>query len=338
MGKFQLFPDQASNWAPQVDALFFYLCGVTFFFTAVIGVLVVVFAIVYRRKHEDERPAETHTSKLLEITWIVIPFFLTMVMFAWGAVIFVNYSTPPKNAMEINVIGKQWMWKVQHADSQREINELHVPIDQDVRLTMTSEDVIHDFSIPAFRVKMDVVPGRYTTEWFRPTKVGEYHLFCDQYCGTEHSRMVGKVTVMTQGDYQAWLSGQVRGLTPVAAGRELFQQYTCVKCHSQFAPTMANLYMSKVNVWQDGKLITVTADENYLRDSIVNPSHQIVEGYVGKDNMPSFSYLTVEQVDQLVAYIKSLGLNEDKEDPVRMRNNYVPKPPATPDMGGLLTK
>jgi cytochrome c oxidase subunit 2 len=339
MGKFQLFPDQASTMAPQVDMLFFYLCLVTFCFTALIGILVVIFAVVFRRKHEDERPAETQTHKFLEITWIVIPFILVMVMFAWGAVIFVNYSTPPKNAMEINVIGKQWMWKVQHPDSQREINELHVPIGKPVRLIMTSEDVIHDFSIPAFRVKMDVVPGRYTTEWFEATKVGEYHIFCDQYCGTEHSRMVGKVTVMTQGDYQAWLAGQIPGVTPTVAGRELFQEYSCVKCHSQWAPTMANLYGSKVKVWENGKLIEVTADEDYIRDSIVNPAHQIVDGYVGKANMPGFKdQLSVEQIDQLVAYIKSLGLQDGKEDSMRMRNSYVPASPATPDMGGQLTK
>jgi cytochrome c oxidase subunit 2 len=339
MGKFQLFPDQASTLAPQVDALFFYLCGVTFFFTVLIAFFVVYFAVKYRRKHEDERPADVHPSKLLEVAWIVIPFILVMVMFAWGAVIFVSYSRPPAESMEINVIGKQWMWKVQHPDSQREINELHVPIGQPVRLVMTSEDVIHDFSIPAFRVKMDVVPGRYTTEWFQATKVGEYHLFCDQYCGTEHSRMVGKVTVMTQGDYQAWLSGQVPGVTPVVAGRELFQQYSCVKCHSQWAPTMANLYGSKVKVWQDGKLIEVTADDAYIRDSIVNPAHQIVDGYGDKANMPSFKdQLSEEQIMQLVAYIKSLGLKQGTEDSMRMRNSYVPPAPATPDMNGLLTK
>jgi cytochrome c oxidase subunit 2 len=342
MDKFQLFPDQASTLAPQVDYLYFYLCGVTVFFTALIAILVIVFAVKYRRKSEADRPEEVHPSKILEIVWIVIPFILVMVMFAWGAVIFVNYSTPPANCMEINVIGKQWMWKVQHPDSQREINELHVPLGQPVKLIMTSEDVIHDFSIPAFRVKMDVVPGRYTTEWFQATKVGEYHLFCDQYCGTEHSRMVGKVTVMEPGDYQAWLAGQVRGLTPVDAGRELFQQYACVKCHSQWAPTMANLYGSKLKVWQDGQLKEITADEDYLRDSIINPAHQIVDGYgegSGKANMPSFKdQLSEEQILQLVAYIKSLGEHEGKEDSMRMRNSYVPPVPAAPDMNGLLTK
>ena len=340
MDKFQLFPDQASTIAPQVDMLFFYLCAVTVFFTALIAILVVVFAIKYRRRSDDERPAEIHPSKILEIVWIVIPFILVMVMFGWGAVIFVNYSRAPANSMEINIVGKQWMWKIQHPESQREINELHVPIGQPVKLIMTSEDVIHDFAIPAFRVRADVVPGRYTTEWFQATKLGEYHVFCDQYCGTEHSRMVGKVVVMEKADYQAWLSGQVRGLDPVESGRVLFQQYGCVKCHSQYAPTMANLFGSTVNVWQDGKLIKdLPVDENYIRDSIVNPAHQIVDGYGDKANMPSFKdVLSEEQILQLVAYIKSIGLHEGRLDQMKMRNSYNPPTPATPDMDGLLTK
>jgi cytochrome c oxidase subunit 2 len=334
MGKFQLFPDQASTLAPQVDRLFFFLCLVTVFFSVLIGGLVILFSVQFRRKHEDERPAETKTHKVLEIAWIGIPFVLVMVMFAWGAVIFVNYSRPPANAMEIDVVGKQWMWKVEHPDGQREINELHVPIGQPVKLIMTSQDVIHDFAIPAFRVKMDVVPNRYSTEWFQATKVGTYWLFCDQYCGTAHSRMVGKVEVMEQGDYQAWLAGEVRGTTQVKAGYELFQQYSCVKCHSQEAPTMANLYGSKVKVWEAGKLIEVTADEDYIRDSIVYPNHQIVEGY--QPLMPSFKdQLSDEQIMQLVAYIKSLGQQGGRADELKMRNNYVPAEPATPDAGGL---
>jgi cytochrome c oxidase subunit 2 len=339
MGKFQLFPDSASTIAPQVDALFFYILAVTVVFSALIAALVIGFAIQYRRRSEDDRPAEVHPSKLLEVTWIVIPFVLVMVMFFWGALVFVKYSRIPANAMEINVVGKQWMWKVQHEDGQREINELHVPTGQPVKLMMTSQDVIHDFAIPAMRVRMDVMPGRYTTEWFQATREGEYHLFCDQYCGTQHSRMVGRVVVMSPENYQAWLSGQIKGLSTVAAGAELFQQYTCVKCHSQYAPTMANLYGSKVKVWQDGKLIEVTADEDYIRDSIINPSHQIVDGYGDKLNMPSFKdQLSEEQIEQLVSYIKSVGNRDGKLDPLRMRNNYVPQEPAAPDLEGTNTK
>ena len=336
IGKFELFPEQASTMAPKVDALYFYLVGVTVFFSAVIGFLVIFFCVKYQRQSEDERPAEIHPSKLLEASWIIIPFILTMVMFAWGAVIFVNNSRPPANAMEINVIGKQWMWKVQHPDGQREINSLTVPVGQPVRLTMTSQDVIHDFGIPAFRLKQDVLPGRYTSEWFEATKPGVYHLFCDQYCGTEHSRMVGLVHVLTAEDYQAWLSGARKDETPSMAGMDLFKEYSCVNCHSQEAPTMANLYGSKVVVWENGAKRTVLADESYIRDSIVNPNHQIVEGY--QPLMPSYKgRLSEEQILQLVAYIKTLGVGQQggRVDPLKMIDAYVPPPAATPHPNDL---
>jgi cytochrome c oxidase subunit 2 len=335
MGKFQLYPDAASTIAPHWDALNLYLCLVTLAFTTLIAVLVVVFSIVFRRRSEDERPAETKTNAALEIAWIAIPFVLVMVMFAWGAVVYVEYDRVPANAMEINVVGKQWMWKIEHADGQREINELHVPIGQPVKLVMTSQDVIHDFAIPIFRIKKDVLPGRYTTEWFEATKAGTGWIFCDQYCGTQHSRMVGKVTVMEPADYQAWLSGQIRGLTPSEEGQELFKQYSCINCHSQEAPTMANLFGSKVKVWDDGKLIEITADENYITDSILEPNHQIVEGY--KPLMPSFKdRLSAEQLQELVAYIKSLGNQGGRVDEYKMNNRYVPAGPVQPaDTGGL---
>ena len=254
-----------------------------------------------------------------------------MVMFAWGAVIFVNYTRPPANAMEINVIGKQWMWKVQHPDGQREINELHVPVNQPVRLTMTSQDVIHDFGLPAFRIKMDVLPGRYTSEWFEATVPGEYHLFCDQYCGTQHSRMVGKVVVMEADKYQAWLSGARQNVTTVEAGQALFKEYSCVNCHSQEAPTMANVYGSVVKVWQDGKLIDQKADDWYIRDSIVNPNHQIVDGY--QPLMPSYKgRLSEEQILQLVAYIKTLGVGHQggRVDKLKMLEATPPPMVETP--------
>ena len=336
IGKFELFPEQASTMAPKVDALYFYLTGVTVVFSVGIAACVIAFAWIYRRQSNDERPAEIHPSKLLEASWIVIPFILVMVMFAWGAVIFVNYNRPPPSAMEINVVGKQWMWKVQHPDGQREINALHVPVNQPVRLTMTSQDVIHDFGIPAFRVKQDVLPGRYTSEWFEATKPGDYHLFCDQYCGTEHSRMVGVVTVMTAEDYQSWLSGARHDETTTAAGQDLFREYSCVNCHSQEAPTMANLYGSKVDVWESGVKKTITADDWYIRDSIVNPNHQIVDGY--QPLMPSYKgRLSEEQILQLVAYIKTLGVGKQggRVDPLKMIDAYVPPPAATPHPGDL---
>src|SRR5277367_654183 len=209
-----------------------FIIAICVFFAVAVTVAIIFFLYKFRRKAAGEIGVAIHGDMRLESAWIVVPLVLALAMFAWGAVVYVDFRRAPTDTLDIYVIGKQWMWKLQQPNGQKEINELHVPVGQNVRLIMSSEDVIHDFSIPAFRVKMDVVPGRYTTEWFVPTKVGEYHLFCDQYCGTEHSRMVGKVTVMTQADYQAWLSGQVPGVTPVVAGRELFQQYSCVKCHS----------------------------------------------------------------------------------------------------------
>lgn len=336
IGKFELFPEQASTLAPRVDGLYFYLVGVTVFFSAIIAVLVIAFAVKYRRQSDDERPADIHPSKLLEASWIIIPFILTMVMFAWGAVIFVDYNRVPANAMEIDVIGKQWMWKVQHKDGQREINELHVPVGQPVRLNMISQDVIHDFGIPAFRVKNDVLPGRFTSEWFEATKPGEYHLFCDQYCGTEHSRMVGKVVVLTPQDYQAWLSGARKDVSTTMAGQELFREYSCVNCHSQEAPTMANLYGSKVDVWQDGAKKTITADDSYIRDSIINPNHQIVDGYTPL--MPSYKgRLSEEQIMQLVAYIKTLGVGKQggQVDQLKYIDDAIASPAANPSPAGL---
>jgi cytochrome c oxidase subunit II len=332
MDKFQLFPDQASAMSPRVDTLFLYLCAITVFFTVMIFALVLIFAVKYRRRSEDERPHEIHPSKILEVVWIVIPLVLVMVMFAWGAALYVSNNRPPANAMEINVVGKQWMWKIQHPDGQREIDELHVPTGKPVRLVMTSQDVIHDFFIPAFRVKMDVVPGKYTSEWFEATKKGEYHIFCSQYCGTLHAQMIGKVVVMDPADYQAWLAGSINGDTPAMAGQKLFQQYSCVNCHSQQAPTMANLYGSDVKVYEDGVLKTVKADEDYLRESILQPNKKIVQGY--QPLMPNFEgTLTEEQIFDLIAYIKTLGHQGGAVDTLKMNNRIVPMSPATPDLG-----
>ena len=179
---FKLWPDQASTFAPKVDALYIFLLLVTAFFTALIFALIVYLGLKYRRK-PGRKPQEVHTSHALELTWSAIPFLITLVMFAWGAGLYVHMSRPPDDAMQIDVIGKQWMWKVQHPNGKREINELHVPLGRPVKLVMTSQDVIHSFFIPAFRVKQDVLPGRYTTEWFNATQIGEYHLFCAEYCG-----------------------------------------------------------------------------------------------------------------------------------------------------------
>jgi cytochrome c oxidase subunit 2 len=243
----------------------------------------------------------------LEVAWMVIPLILALGMFAWGAVVYVDFRTAPKDTLDIYVIGKQWMWKLEQPNGLREINELHVPVGRNVRLIMGSEDVIHDFFVPAFRVKMDVVPGHYNTMWFRPTKPGKYHFFCSQYCGTNHSVMGGWVTVMEPSDYAAWLSGAAGGETnPVALGEKLFAEKACNTCHLSTgqgrAPSLNGVYDAKV-LLADGS--TVVADEAYIRESILQPNAKIVATYAPL--MPSFQgQLTEEQVMALVAYVKSL--------------------------------
>ena len=243
----------------------------------------------------------------LEATWMVIPLLLAMAMFSWGAIIYVDYRRAPQDTLDIYVIGKQWMWKAQQPNGQREINELHVPVGRDIRLILASEDVIHDFYVPAFRVKMDVVPGRYNTMWFRPTKPGRYHFFCSQYCGTNHAVMGGWVTVMEPSDYVAWLSGSTGGDTnPVVAGQKLFSEKACDTCHLGSglgrAPSLNGVYGANV-LLTDGS--TVVADDAYIRESILQPNAKIVAGY--QPLMPTFQgQLTEEQILALTAYIKSL--------------------------------
>ena len=307
-----IFPQSASNFAPHVDALYAYLVAVSAFFSIGVAIVIVTFAFKYRRKSESDVPVPLNEhgagSMLLEITWSVIPLMLSLVMFGWGAIIYFDESRPPADAMEIWVTGKQWMWKIQHLEGTREINELHVPVNKNIRLTLTSEDVIHDFYVPAFRTKTDVVPGRYTTEWFRPTKVGAYHLFCAEYCGTKHSGMVGTVYVMNPNDYDAWLAGGGAGVGSMAQkGEALFQQLGCVTCHQSDGhgrcPKLVGLYGTKVEL-KGGAV--VTADASYLRESIVNPRANVVNGYEGI--MPTFQGLVSEdQIQQLIEYVKSIG-------------------------------
>jgi len=300
-----LFPVQASTVAPRVDHLLYFLLAVAVFFTLLIFLSIFYFAIRYRRRSDSELPPPSHGGLSLEIAWTVIPFGLTMIMFVWGASVFFAVARPPDNAQQIYVVAKQWMWKLQHMEGQREINELHIPVGQAVKLTMTSEDVIHSFFVPAFRTKADVLPGRYTTTWFQATKPGDYHLFCAQYCGTKHSGMIGWVHVMEPQDYQAWLSGGTAG-SLASSGEQLFNVLACANCHHLDSPgrcpNLRNLYMSRVEL-SDGS--AVTADEGYIRESILNPSAKIVAGY--QNVMPTFQGLvTEENVLQLIEYIKSL--------------------------------
>ena len=304
---FPLFPQQASTMAPRVDALYFYLVAVTVVFSLLIAISILYFAIKYRRRSESELPHGIEGSLKLEIAWSVIPLLFTLTFFFWGTSIFFAMNRPPDDAIEISVVGKQWMWKFQHADGQREINELHVPIGRPVRLVMASEDVIHSFYVPAFRLKRDVLPGRVATLWFEATKPGRYHLFCAEYCGTKHSGMIGWLEVMEPTEFQAWLAGGSGSESLASAGAKLFQQHACNTCHRPDSlargPNLEGLYGKPVTL-ADGR--TVVADESYIRESIVMPNAKLVAGF--QPLMPTFQGLISEEgLLQLVAYVKSLS-------------------------------
>ena len=302
-------PENASNFASEFDALFFTLVGLSAFFVVLIAGLEVYFAIKYRRRSPGEIPPKTSTSFTLEATWIGVPFLICMAIFVWGASLYYRIYSAPKETMEIYVTAKQWMWRFQHAGGQREINELHVPLGRRVKLTMTSEDVIHSFFVPAFRVKADVLPGqgRYRVIWFEPTKPGRYHLFCAEYCGANHSGMIGWVEVMRPQEFQAWLSvGGAEG-SMASSGQKLFQQLPCATCHKTDGtgrcPVLEGVFGKQVQL-QDGR--TVTVDEDYIRESILDPKAKVAAGY--EPIMPNFTgALSEEQIAQLVAYIKSIG-------------------------------
>jgi len=301
------YPDQASNFAPSVDSLMSFLILISLFFAVAITAAIVIFFFKYHRKSENEIGVPIHGDMRLEVMWIVVPAILSLAMFGWGAVVYVDFRHSPQDTLDIYVIGKQWMWKIQQPNGHREINELHVPVGRDVKLVLASEDVIHDFFVPAFRVKMDVVPGHYNTMWFRPTKAGRYQFFCSQYCGTNHAVMGGWVTVMEPSDYAAWLSGSTgEDANPVVAGEKLFTEKACSTCHlsngTGRAPSLNGVYGGTVRL-ADGS--SVIADEAYIRESILVSNAKIVAGY--QPLMPSFQgQLTEEEILSLTAYIKSL--------------------------------
>jgi cytochrome c oxidase subunit II len=300
-----LWPDQASTMAGRVDALYIYLLLVAGVMTALIFFGVVGLAIRYRRRRGREAQ-QIEGSVILEITWSIIPLFVMLTFFIWGAVIYFQERTPPADATEVYVVAKQWMWKVEHMEGQREINELHVPTGQNVKLIMTSQDVIHSFFVPAFRLKQDVLPGRYTTLWFKATKPGVYHLFCAEYCGSQHSGMGGNIVVMEPQQYAQWMAGGPSA--PLQeTGKQLFVSLGCVTCHrfdvQGRGPNLAGIYNKPVPL-EDGR--TVIADENYVRESILNPTAKIVNGF--KPVMPTFQgIVNDEQLNALVAYVKSLN-------------------------------
>jgi cytochrome c oxidase subunit II len=304
------FPEEATRAAREVDAMFGVWLAISLFFTVLIAVLIVVFMVRFRRRSPDEVGKSEKSGPWLEIIWSAVPLFIMLAMFAWGArLFFVQHQAPP-DAVEYWATGKQWMWKFQHPDGTREINHLHVPIGQAVKLTMTSEDVIHSFGVPAFRLKQDVNPGAYTAVWFRPDRAGTYHLFCDQYCGVEHSRMVGSIIVMPADEYAAWLAGgPPNTASPAAAGAQLFQTLACYTCHESGpgwmarGPSLQGVFGHMVPLEGGG---TILADEAYVRESILLPAAKVVKGW--QPIMPTYQgQVSEEQLFDLIAYIKSLG-------------------------------
>jgi cytochrome c oxidase subunit 2 len=306
---FRLLPEPASTHAPRVDLLYFSLIGLSVLFTLLIAGTIVYFSVKYRRGNRRvDRSAQSEHALGLEIAWMAFPLVLSLAIFAWGAKLYFSAVRPPAGAIDVRVVAKQWMWKFQHADGRREINALHVPVRQPVKLTMVSEDVIHSFYVPAFRIKQDVLPGSYSGCWFEATRTGEFHLFCAEYCGTNHSRMTGRVVVMEPADYEAWLQGSPANEPPAVTGKRLFEELRCAACHSPEVPPvrcppLVNVFGHDV-VLRDGQ--TVTADEAYLRESILRPNAKIVKGY--EPLMPTFDgQVNEEQLMHLIAYIKSLS-------------------------------
>lgn len=304
---FQWSPESASTIAPDVDLLFYVLVGMSALIAGSICLLIVVFGFRYRRGVRANR-ANAPTSNLkLELTWIIVPILLSIGVYVWASRLYFKMYAAPPDSMIVTVVGKQWMWKLQHPDGRREIDELHVPTGRPVRLLLSSQDVIHSFFIPAMRVKQDAVPGRTTEIWFQATRPGRYHLFCAQYCGADHANMSGWVYVMTPADFEKWQRTGNTAETIAVTGGKLYEQLGCSGCHSGSdtvrAPTLNGLYGNPVPL---KSRVVVTADDRYIHDSILYPGDQLVAGY--QNLMPAYrGQITEEQVFQLTAYIRSLG-------------------------------
>lgn len=304
--KFSILPEQASSLAQEVDRLTWYLIGMSTFFTVLIALLVVGFALRYRRRDPASVGSRFDNSALLEISWTAVPLLVVLFTFVWGAKVYFDLYRPPADSVTYYVTGKRWMWKIQHPSGQREINELRVPVGQTVKLLMTSEDVIHSFYVPAFRTKADVLPGRYTSIWFRPTRTGTYHLFCTEYCGAEHSRMIGSVHVLEPDEYQRWLASVPVPVLPAVEGKQLFAELGCQNCHRAESdprgPSLYGLYGQEVELVGGARQ---KADESYLRESILSPGRRVVAGY--QPVMPSYrGQISEEDMVALIEYIKSL--------------------------------
>ena len=306
-----LFPERASALAADVDHLYYFITAVAAFFALVVTIFVIFFAAKYRTKDPMAVGARIHGSIPLELAWSIIPFLISIVIFVWSASVFFDLYRPPDQTLEIYATGKRWMWKFQHLGGQNEINELHVPLGRPVKITFTSEDVLHSMFFPAFRVKADAIPGRYSSIWFEANKLGQFHLFCAEYCGTKHSGMVGSVFVMEPAAYQQWLGGNAGGATLTSRGEQLFGDLACNTCHVSDGrgrgPSLANKFGSFEELADGGR---VTVDEAYVRESILTPQNKVVAGY--QPLMPTFQgLLSEENVMALVEYVKSLRASSE---------------------------
>jgi cytochrome c oxidase subunit 2 len=327
------FPDSASTTAGRVDGLFYFLVSVTGAVGLLVAFLLIYFAVKYRRRPGAGPPPDAHPSRALETFWTVTPLVIFLVMFTWGATVYMDAVRPPDDALTVYVVARQWMWKFQHPEGQREVNQLHVPRGRPVKLLQISEDVIHSFFVREFRIHMDVLPGRYTAAWFEATKSGTYPLFCSQYCGTNHAGMVGEVIVLEPAEYQNWLYLQAEGSLALE-GRKTFFKYRCISCHSADenarAPVLEELYGKVVRYRLPGETSrpqnwrTTIADESYIRESIYYPGAKIVAGY--EDIMPNYrGQVSEEEIMQLIAFIQSLGRGQT---PPRVEES--PAPVTTP--------
>ena len=303
-----LFPREASTIAPYMDELYLFLIGITIVGLALVMVLIFGFSYRYRKQvHPVAEQIEGST--LLEATWTIIPLGIFLVTFVWGAFLYFRIYTPPTNSMNIYIVGKQWMWKAEHPGGQHEINELHVPVGRPVQLTLISQDVFHSYSLPEFRVKREVIPGRYTTVWFEATNPGTYHLFCTQYCGTDHSRMIGEVTAMLPEDYKRWTEQSTSGMSLAQNGERIFASMGCNACHSgnpaARGPNLAGVYGSKIQLANGSVQL---ADEAFIRDTILNPSQHVPAGFA--PIMPTYKgQISEDGLIDLVEYLKQLNTN-----------------------------
>jgi cytochrome c oxidase subunit 2 len=330
-----LFPREASTIAPYTDALYFFLLLITVVGLALVGALVFGFSVRYR-KERNPVATQVEGSTLLEATWTIIPLALFLICFVWGALLYFRIYNPPANSLNIYVVGKQWMWKSEHPGGQHEINNLHVPSGRPVQLTMISQDVFHSFSIPDFRVKREVIPGRYSTVWFEATTPGTYHIFCTQYCGTKHSGMIGEVTVLTPDDYKKWTDESTSGMSLAQNGERLFASMGCNACHSGNAaargPNLANVYGSKLKLANGSEVLV---NEAFLRDTILNPSQHLTAGYA--PIMPTYQgQISEEGLIDLVEFIKSLKTNYRVQQTLTTSESNQTTPDTPADTPGVV--